>query len=85
MKKLFKTALVAVLGAGLLLSGCSSQSASSGSSNADKIVIGGNFEITGGVAQYGHNGSKGVEMAVAEINAKGGLLGKEVEIGRAHV
>jgi len=78
MKKLFKTALVAVLGAGLLLSGCSSQSASSGSSNADKIVIGGNFEITGGVAQYGHNGSKGVEMAVAEINAKGGLLGKEV-------
>lgn len=46
---------------------------------ADKILIGGLAPLTGEVAVYGTSSSNGTKMAFEEINAAGGILGKQVE------
>jgi branched-chain amino acid transport system substrate-binding protein len=75
-KKLFSLALVAVLSLTMVaMTGCSKQS----SQTADKIKIGGNFELTGGVAEFGKKGENGLKLAIEEANAKGGVLGKQIE------
>jgi len=47
---------------------------------ADTIKVGCAFSLTGDYAGSGDNYFKGVEMAVEELNAAGGLLGKQLEI-----
>ncbi len=47
--------------------------------SSDKIKIGIYYPLTGDIATFGQFGKKGVEMAVTEINASGGLLGRQVE------
>ena len=67
-----------VLAAALLtvpLAGCGNTSGGSG----DEIVIGGLAPLTGSVAQYGVAVDNAVKMAVDDINAKGGLLGKRIK------
>jgi branched-chain amino acid transport system substrate-binding protein len=49
-------------------------------SAADTIKIGFPIPLSGPTAVYGVPVLKGAEMAVAEINAKGGVLGKKLEI-----
>lgn len=71
MKKLFSVALVVLLVAGVL-AGC-------GGSKSDEIKIGGNLELSGNVASYGESIAKGVEMAIEEINAAGGINGKKIK------
>lgn len=44
------------------------------------IKIGGNFEMTGGVAQYGQSTANGVKLAFKQANAKGGVLGKQITL-----
>ncbi len=47
---------------------------------ADTIKVGCAFSLTGDYAGSGDNYFKGVEMAVEELNAGGGLLGKQLEV-----
>lgn len=47
---------------------------------ADEIRIGYYGSMTGSTASWGQNGKKAIEIAVDEINAKGGLLGKKVHV-----
>ena len=47
---------------------------------ADSIKIGFPIPLSGPTAVYGAPILKGAEMAVAEINAKGGVLGRKLEI-----
>ncbi len=47
---------------------------------ADTIKVGCAFSLTGDYAGSGDNYFKGVEMAVEELNAAGGVLGKQLEI-----
>jgi branched-chain amino acid transport system substrate-binding protein len=49
-------------------------------SAADPIKIGFPIPLSGPTAVYGVPVLKGAEMAVAEINAKGGVLGRKLEI-----
>ena len=49
------------------------------SAGGDEIVIGGLAPLTGSVAQYGVAVDNAVKMAVDDINAKGGLLGKRIK------
>lgn len=42
------------------------------------IKIGGDFEITGGVANFGKSTVNGIQLAFKEANAKGGVLGKKL-------
>lgn len=43
-----------------------------------EIKIGGDFEITGGVANFGKSTVNGIQLAFKEVNAKGGILGKKL-------
>ena len=54
----------------------------SGPANAakDEIVIGCMYDITGTYSAMSKMEKEGVEMAVSEINASGGLLGKHVRV-----
>lgn len=47
---------------------------------ADTIKIGLSTPITGNYAEFGENFKYSADMAVAKINADGGLLGKKVEL-----
>ncbi len=51
-----------------------------GAGGAQKIRIGVIAPMTGDVKTFGDSTKAGAEMAVAEWNAKGGVLGKQVEI-----
>ncbi len=65
-------AAVSLLGA--MLTGCGSTPAA----DSKEIKIGGNFELTGGVANYGKQTMNGVQLAFKEANAAGGVLGKKL-------
>ncbi|WP_058485217.1 ABC transporter substrate-binding protein [Defluviitalea phaphyphila] len=54
-------------------------SSESNSEDSDVIKIGGIAPLTGGVAVYGVAADNGVKLAVKEINANGGILGKQIE------
>lgn len=49
-----------------------------GSSESKDIKVGGNFEMTGGVATFGQSSANGAKLAFKEINAAGGVLGKQI-------
>lgn len=46
---------------------------------AETIPVGINVELSGGVASYGSNARDGALLAIEEINAAGGVLGKQLE------
>jgi branched-chain amino acid transport system substrate-binding protein len=72
----------AVLLAGLL-AGCGGKSAASGSSSGasgDTITFGAVLSLTGSAASYGQNARGGMDVAVDEINAAGGINGKKVVV-----
>ena len=74
MKKLAPIlALVALaLGAGCKKTGPKAES--------NEIVVGEFAALTGGTASFGQSSHKGTQMAVDEINAAGGILGKKVKL-----
>ena len=47
---------------------------------ADVIKIGADLEMTGGNATFGQSAANGAKLAIKEINAKGGLLGKQLTL-----
>lgn len=49
-------------------------------SSKGTIRLGVNLELSGAVAQYGQRTLEGLKMAVDEINQKGGVLGKKIEL-----
>lgn len=51
-----------------------------GQKSADTIKIGINMELSGPAASYGEETLKGMEMAIEEINAAGGVNSKKIEI-----
>lgn len=57
-----------------LFSGCGKTTAS------DKIKVGLNYELSGAVATYGQSLSDGAKLALEEINKKGGVLGKQIQV-----
>lgn len=88
MARSAKVRSLVVLGsAGLLLAACSSGSSSSGESSAapaaqgnGTLTIGTLLPQTGSLAFLGPPEFAGVDLAVQEINAAGGVLGKPVEV-----
>lgn len=73
-----RTALIfAVLLACVCFGGCKRQESAK---NAREIVIGEFTSLTGATANFGQSSNKGTRMAIDEINAAGGLLGKPVRL-----
>lgn len=79
MKKFMRVALVFTLVLSMALAGCGGD-ANNGSAESDTIKIGLNYELSGGVATYGQSSVDGIKLAIEEINAAGGVLGKQVEL-----
>ncbi|HUX39028.1 MAG TPA: ABC transporter substrate-binding protein, partial [Rectinemataceae bacterium] len=66
-------AKIAAIGAMMLgLAACSS--------GPKEIVIGGVGPVTGAAATFGVSTKNAYEMAIAEWNAKGGVLGKQIKL-----
>ena len=74
MKKLVVLVLAVAVALGCL-AGCGASS-----SDSDTIKIGYLGPLTGGVAQYGIAVQNGVKLYVDELNAAGGINGKQVEL-----
>jgi len=62
-----------------VLAGCSGAKENSGS-ESKTIKVGVNLELSGGVASYGESLENGIDIAVDEINKKGGIKGKKIEL-----
>ena len=78
MKKFISVMLVAAM-AVTALTGCGINSGSSSKKDADKYYIGGIGPTTGATAIYGTAVKNGAQIAVDEINAAGGINGKQIE------
>ena len=77
MKRVSKVLIALVLGTVLagLAAGCGG-----GEKKADTIKVGANLEMTGGSASYGISSKNAIELAFKEINEKGGINGKQLEL-----
>lgn len=67
----------------ITLAGCSTAATSTSASTtaaANTIKIGLNYELSGAVSTYGTSLVQGIELGFKEINAAGGVLGKQVEL-----
>ena len=66
--------LIVITMFGTMLTGCSSKPAA----ESKEIKIGANFELTGGISNFGKQTLNGIELAFKEANAAGGVLGKKL-------
>lgn len=92
MRKLSITATAMVAAAVMALAGCGSSgtadsaaSGSSGSAKSDTFMAAGLFPLTGSMAYLGPANIATMKLAQKDINAAGGVLGKDIEITSAKV
>ncbi len=78
MKKFISVMLVAAMAVTCLVGCGSSSSSSSSKKNADEYYIGGIGPLTGATAIYGTAVQRGAQIAIDEINAAGGVNGKQL-------
>ncbi len=71
--------LVCVMMLVTMLAGCAGGQGGDKNADADTIKLGFLGAKTGSVANYGLPGEKGMKMAIEELNANGGVLGKQLE------
>ena len=74
-KRLLGTAVVLVLG----LTGCANSGGSSGASSNKPVVIGVSLSLDGDFSGDGKALQQGYDLWAADINSKGGLLGRKVQ------
>lgn len=79
MRKILKKSL-SLLCVGMMLMGSLTGCGNSNKNDPETIKIGLCIPITGNMPDSGKLATWGAEMAVAEINANGGVLGKQVEL-----
>ena len=80
-KKVVAMFLAAVMALSLMACGSKSDNGGSGdASGTETIKLGGVGPLTGGYANYGLSVQHGAELAAKEINAAGGVNGKQLEV-----
>ena len=72
--------LVVFLLAACAQGGSSPQGQTSSEAEGTTIKVGLNYELSGDVSTYGQGLTEGIELAFDEINGKGGVLDKQVEL-----
>jgi branched-chain amino acid transport system substrate-binding protein len=70
--------IAALVLAAFVFAGCKRPEAPAGS--ATEIIIGEFASLTGGTASFGQSSHKGTKMAIDELNASGGVLGKKIKL-----
>lgn len=77
------TVLILMVFALGMIAGCGGakdQNKTTNTPQATEILVGLNCELSGAVASYGTNAKNGALLAFEEINAKGGVLGKQIKV-----
>jgi branched-chain amino acid transport system substrate-binding protein len=77
MKQIRNSLLAVALTGAMLAAGCAK---SGGGADASTIKVGEFSSLTGKEATFGTSTHEGVMMAIEEINAAGGVLGKQIEL-----
>ncbi|HWR08153.1 ABC transporter substrate-binding protein [Sporomusa sp.] len=72
--------LVAVAMSTLLMAGVLAGCGGGTKEEANVIKLGGNFELTGSVANYGNQAVNGIKLAIKQANAAGGIMGKQITL-----
>lgn len=67
--------LIAIAMMATLVAGCGG-----GKTESKDIKVGGNYEMTGGIANFGKQTVNGINLAFKEANAAGGVLGKQLTL-----
>lgn len=62
-----------------IFAGCGGSGSSATQTKSDEILIGGNFEMTGGIANFGTQTTNGIKLAFKQINEAGGVNGKKIK------
>lgn len=76
-----KRTLIALgLTASMLVAAACQPSGPGGTTGGDKVKIGVFMSLTGSTAQFGISSTNGIKMAADEINAAGGINGKQIEL-----
>lgn len=91
MKKLRILGFLAILVfAVTIFAGCGSKPAtdskpadSKPAESKEPIKVGANFELTGGIATFGNSAVNAIQLAFDEINAAGGVNGRQLELVKA--
>src|SRR5947209_4184254 len=78
MKRYFELLLPVAAFSALLLAGCNKPSG--GPAGGDSIKVGEFASLTGKEATFGTSSHEGTLLAIEEINAAGGVLGKKVQL-----
>jgi branched-chain amino acid transport system substrate-binding protein len=47
---------------------------------ADVVTVGVSTTLSGSIAELGHTGLMGIQMALDQLNSRGGLLGKQIKV-----
>jgi len=79
MKKTLVSFVIALCVMTMVFTGCK-KSGDSASKGGDIVSIGAIFPLSGGVAFYGNESRDGALLAIDEVNAAGGLLGKKLAL-----
>ena len=79
MKKLWTVLGVLAIAMSVALTGCGGEKAKP-AAQTNEIKIGGNVEMTGGVANYGNQALSGMKLAFKQVNESGGVLGKKINL-----
>lgn len=64
----------------LVLFGCPPGETGSGAAGTGDILVGEYGSLTGGTATFGQSTHQGIQMAVDEINAAGGIKGRKIKL-----
>lgn len=78
MKRMTK--VLSMMCTGLLVASVFAGCGSSGKKASNTIKVGADIELTGGSASYGKSAQNAIKLAFDQVNAKGGVLGKKMEL-----
>jgi branched-chain amino acid transport system substrate-binding protein len=81
MRKSFLGWILMFCSAALIVASCAKKEANTSTpAPSNEILIGHFASLTGDTANFGNSAEKGVRLALAEINAAGGVAGKQVRV-----
>jgi branched-chain amino acid transport system substrate-binding protein len=69
-----------ILTLALGMAGCKKAGGAGGGANAKEILIGEYGSLTGGTATFGQSTHEGLLLAIEQVNAAGGALGKPIKV-----
>lgn len=80
MRKIATLAVALLMTTALISAGCNNPETTGPGGAGDKVRIGVFMSLTGDTANFGISSTEAIRMAADEMNAKGGINGKQIEL-----